>query len=91
MAKAQLYILRLGYMDIGVGTISQVQAAQKALEALQLVDRHFLEEDDGNQRVLVEADDTQTTSVSRFTGDVLSKEQYRRKSIRKIEHRKVET
>ncbi len=35
MAKAQLYMLRLGYQEIGVGTITQVQAAQKALEALQ--------------------------------------------------------
>lgn len=90
MAKAQLYMLRLGYQDIGVGTINQCQAAQKALEALQLVDRHFLEEDDGRQRILVEAEDSQTTSVSRFTGDVLTQEQYRRKSIRKIEHRELE-
>ena len=84
-------MLRLGYQDIGVGTINQVQAAQKALESLQLVDRHFFDDvGDGPQRVLVEADDSQTTSVTRFTGEVLTKEQHRRKSIRKIEHRELE-
>ena len=88
MAKAQLYMLRLGYQEIGVGTINQVQAAQKALEALQLVDRHYFDDSEGNrQRVLIQAADSESTSVSRFTGEVMTQEQFRRESIKKIGHR----
>ncbi len=53
MAKAQLYMLRLGYQEIGVGTINQVQAAQKALEALQLVDRQLFDDSEGNRQRVV--------------------------------------
>jgi hypothetical protein len=88
MAKAQLYMLRLGYQELGVGTINQVQAAQKALEALQLVDRHYYDDSEGErQRVLLQASDSEATTVSRFTGEVMTQEQFRRESIKKIGHR----
>lgn len=79
-------MLRLGYLAIGVGTITQVQAAQKALESLQLVDTHFFDDREGvRQRVLIQAADSEATSVSRFTGEVMTQEQFKRESIKKIE------
>jgi hypothetical protein len=83
-AKPPLYVLRMEYREIGVGTITQVQNAQKAIEALQLVEPRYVRDADDHKRFLVLCDDEDATSVSRCNEKVLTPEEFERENVKKI-------
>ena len=85
-AKTKFYKVSLGYQDIGVGTLAQCQAAQRALDALTLVDCHWLDNvDSSKDRVLVESDRDDSCIVTR-SEPVMTREEFKRESTLKIEH-----
>ena len=86
-AKKKQYVLRLGYLEIGTGTLPQVQAAQRAIEALRIVRHRSIETGpEGHRMVLVEAEDGRdSTEVAKLSEPVMTREEFERERMLKIE------
>ena len=79
----KLWTLRLGYTDVAVGSLSKVQAAQRALAALTMVDVRYERVGGETERFVVESEES--AACERFEGKVITQQQFARERIRKIE------
>ena len=85
MAKKKLYTVSMGYSMIGCGTLSQCQAAQRALEALTpCTDRYLETPDDPYRKVLVTLENEEGCTVETACKIVLTKEEFEREKTPKI-------